>query len=198
MDLNRLLLDQALQALGDILLQRRLSFEIVAVGGSGLLLLGFIDRPTRDLDVVALVEEGRYVPARPLPAVLAEAVTDVADILGLPPDWVNAGPTDLLSSACLRASTSASIRTVRRARPPPRRPLRPDLLKAVRGSGSGAQKQAHGRLATPRSHGRRAAPRRAVDSYARPFGGVPTGARESLRHIRGERCRRAHLVVSRK
>lgn len=49
-------LEQALRAPGETLEARHLRFELVAVGGSGLLLLGLINRATRDLDIVALVE----------------------------------------------------------------------------------------------------------------------------------------------
>ena len=56
---------------GDIV--RDLSFEVVAIGGSGLLLLGLSNRPTRDLDLAALVWQGSYVKADPLPPDLAEA-----------------------------------------------------------------------------------------------------------------------------
>ena len=56
-----------------MLQQRGLSFEAVAVGGSSLMLLGWINRPTRDLDLAALVQQGEYVTADPLPAALADS-----------------------------------------------------------------------------------------------------------------------------
>jgi hypothetical protein len=89
-------LSNALSTLGALLEQRDLSFEAVAIGGSGLLLLGISVRPTRDLDLAALVIDGRYVSADPLPQDLRQAVEDVAAPLGLPPDWLNAGPTSVL------------------------------------------------------------------------------------------------------
>lgn len=89
-------LERTLQALGQLLSQRRRSYQVVAAGGSGLLLLGLIQRPTRDVDIIALLENGQYVSARPLPEPLDEAVRDVGDLFNLPPDWLNAGPTDLL------------------------------------------------------------------------------------------------------
>src|SRR5712691_1687494 len=92
------LLEQALQTLGAVLRQRGLSFEAVAIGGSSLMLLGLINRPTRDLDLAALVWQGKYVKADPLPADLAEAARDVANALGLPANWLNAGPTSLVDS----------------------------------------------------------------------------------------------------
>jgi hypothetical protein len=61
------LLEEALQTLGAVLQERGLSFEAVAIGGSSLMLLGLINRPTRDLDVAALVSRGDYVKADPMP-----------------------------------------------------------------------------------------------------------------------------------
>jgi len=92
------LLEQALQALGAVLRQRGLSFEVVAIGGSSLMLLGLLDRPTQDLNLAALVSEEGYVKADPLPATLAEAAGDVATALGLPATWLNAGPTSIVDT----------------------------------------------------------------------------------------------------
>ena len=55
MDLDGLTLDEALRTLGEVLEARGLTYEIVAIGGSALMLLGLIGRPTRDLDALALV-----------------------------------------------------------------------------------------------------------------------------------------------
>lgn len=89
-------LPRALNALGELLGSRGLGYEVVAVGGSALLLLGFIHRATRDLDLVAFVEAGRLIRADRLPAPLAESVADVARVLGLRGDWLNPGPASLL------------------------------------------------------------------------------------------------------
>lgn len=86
----------ALDALGAVLASRRLSYEVVVVGGAGLTLLGFIDRPTRDVDVVATREGGRIVPAPTLPAALADAVRDVAQVYGLSEQWLNVGPASVM------------------------------------------------------------------------------------------------------
>jgi hypothetical protein len=94
--LNPAVLDDALHALGTVLASRGAAFEIVSVGGSSLLLLGLTSRVTRDLDIVAVIENGQYVSAKPVPDVLAEAARDVGAALGLGADWLNAGPTDLL------------------------------------------------------------------------------------------------------
>lgn len=89
-------LEAALRALGEVLEARRLAYDMVAIGGSSLMLLGLLERPTRDLDVVALVESGRYVKANPLPSPLAEAAVDVGETLGIGGAWLNAAPADLL------------------------------------------------------------------------------------------------------
>jgi Nucleotidyltransferase of unknown function (DUF6036) len=89
-------LESALSALGRVLGSRGLSYELVTFGGSSLMLLGLIQRPTRDLDVIALIASGNYVKASSLPVPLTQAVADVGAIFQLGPDWINAGPADLL------------------------------------------------------------------------------------------------------
>lgn len=96
MNIDEELLKEALGTLGEVLQARGLAYEIVAVGGSGLMLLGLVTRPTRDLDALALVEDGVYVSADPLPSPLAEAIVSVGRALGLAEDWLNPGPTELL------------------------------------------------------------------------------------------------------
>lgn len=89
-------LEQALQTLGEILTARGERHDLAVVGGGALLILGLIERPTRDLDVVARINAQRWSRAQPFPPGLAEAVRDVAGALDLPDDWLNPGPTDLL------------------------------------------------------------------------------------------------------
>lgn len=95
-DLNEETLPQALAALGDVLASRGAHYEVIAIGGSALVLLGYIHRATRDLDLVARIEQGQLVPAAPLPVPLVEAVADVGRALGLRLDWLNSGPASLL------------------------------------------------------------------------------------------------------
>jgi len=87
---------QALEALGALLEHRGQPFEVVVSGGTGLLLLGVLDRPTQDVDLVAILEEGQAVSAAPLPAALESAAKEIAFDQGLPPNWLNPGPTRLL------------------------------------------------------------------------------------------------------
>ncbi len=96
MDIDGRTLDEALTTLGEVLASRGLAYEIVAIGGSGLMLLGLMARPTRDLDALALVQDGVYVSADPFPPALKDAVVSTGRALGLPDDWLNPGPTELL------------------------------------------------------------------------------------------------------
>ncbi len=75
--------------------------HIVVCGGAALNVLGFVDRPTLDVDVVALAAVdagGRVVlgTAEPLPPDLQAAAERVAADFDLPERWLNSGPTDLL------------------------------------------------------------------------------------------------------
>jgi hypothetical protein len=89
-------LEEALETLGATLERRGMAMGVLAVGGSSLLLLGLIDRPTADLDVIGLVDKAFYVKADPIPTPLAEAVRDVGRALGLSETWLNNGPASLM------------------------------------------------------------------------------------------------------
>src|SRR5438552_2669121 len=91
-------LRSALSALGELLQDRKQAFDIVVIGGGALLLTGFITRPTKDLDVVAHVAGETWLVANPLPDALRAAVEDIASALGLARNWLNGGPTDLLTA----------------------------------------------------------------------------------------------------
>jgi hypothetical protein len=58
-------------------------------GGSALNALGLIVRTTRDIDVFALMENGRLVPCLIMPPDLENAVALVAADYSLPGDWLN-------------------------------------------------------------------------------------------------------------
>jgi len=93
MDINTL--NEALKILGSYLLDRGLKYEVVAIGGAALLLLGCVIRPTKDLDLIALIDEKKLVSARPLPVPLLTAIREVGSALKLPEDWINSAPADL-------------------------------------------------------------------------------------------------------
>lgn len=63
-------LESALRALGAVLESRGVSSRILVAGGSSLLLLGLIERPTAGLDVIGLATGDRYVKAESIPQAL--------------------------------------------------------------------------------------------------------------------------------
>ena len=83
-------------ALGEQLAAAGERYELVVIGGSGLLVLGIIERSTRDVDLLALRSGDKLDSAEPLPEKLATARGRVARDFSLPVEWLNAGPTDLL------------------------------------------------------------------------------------------------------
>jgi hypothetical protein len=100
-------LEEALAALGELLTRRGLHARFLIAGGSGLLLLGLIDRPTADVDVLAAVSENGYELLERLPAPIEEAVRDVGDALGLGERWVNTGPAGLVHGGLPEGLASA-------------------------------------------------------------------------------------------
>ena len=89
-------MEDALETLGDLLAERGQSAALLVIGGSSLLLLGYIERPTADVDVVGLVEPTGYVKADALPPFLADAVDEVGRALGVGDRWLNVGPAGLI------------------------------------------------------------------------------------------------------
>lgn len=85
-----------LDALGEQLAALNAHYELVVVGGSALLALGLIDRPTQDVDLVALRDRLGLAPIEPLPRTLVIARDRVARDFQLPEKWLNAGPAQLL------------------------------------------------------------------------------------------------------
>ena len=95
-------IDNALVLLGAALeAENAGSFDLAVIGGAALNVLGLCFRPTRDVDVVALLEHDdadntRLASSRPLPDALLAAGREVTRALGIADDWLNDGPTDLL------------------------------------------------------------------------------------------------------
>lgn len=87
---------QLLDALGEQLVVLGVDYELVVVGGSALLALGLVTRPTQDVDLVALRDGEALRSVVPLPEPLQIARDRVARDLDLPQEWLNAGPAALL------------------------------------------------------------------------------------------------------
>jgi hypothetical protein len=96
MDFQLNALEEALETLGAVLQERRTPFELLAIGGSGLLLLGLIDRPTGDVDIIALLQSGAFHKLESLPEPLESAAMQVGEALGLGDRWLNTGPSMLM------------------------------------------------------------------------------------------------------
>jgi hypothetical protein len=94
---NRDAADRLLSALGEQLSAVGERSELVVIGGSGLLALGLIERSTRDVDLLALRAGDELNSAKPLPAALEAARDRVARDFSLPVEWLNPGPTNLLT-----------------------------------------------------------------------------------------------------
>jgi len=95
--IGRTQLETALRALGDVLGNRGLHYEVVLIGSGNLILRGLVIRPTtKDLDLLGEWTADRIKPMRPMPEPLRVAIVDVARTYGLANDWVNLGPESLL------------------------------------------------------------------------------------------------------
>ncbi len=85
----------ALRALGEILASQGEHAAVVAVGGTALIMQGFVTRATRDVDVIAISrdppdQERKAIEApEPLPESLLRAISRVARDYNLPDDWMN-------------------------------------------------------------------------------------------------------------
>lgn len=86
---------------------------VVVCGGSALIAQGLIQRATKNVDVVALMDsERRLVSPAPLPGSLLKAAKEVARDMGFPDNWLNNGPSrdegaGCSNWACLKAWQTA-------------------------------------------------------------------------------------------
>ncbi|MHB9002780.1 MAG: DUF6036 family nucleotidyltransferase [Coriobacteriia bacterium] len=75
---------------------------LCVIGGAALGMLGLVDRPTKDIDVVALLEEsevGLQIHALDaLPDAVARAASEVAEQFGIGTWWINVGPSSLVDA----------------------------------------------------------------------------------------------------
>jgi hypothetical protein len=88
--------EQLFVALEEQLRAQEASIELVVIGGSALLAIGLINRPTRDVDIVGFLHSGELADPRPLPQALIAARDRVARDFGLLESWLNPGPASLL------------------------------------------------------------------------------------------------------
>lgn len=69
--------------------------HLVVCGGAAMIAIGLLSRTTRDVDIVALLDADsrKLVAPVPLPDHLLKAASEVAEVLNLPKDWLNNGPS---------------------------------------------------------------------------------------------------------
>jgi hypothetical protein len=92
--LNKDLLEEALKTLAE-LTEDQPARHFVVCGGSSLLALELVKRSTtRDVDVLASLENGTLVTAKPLSDELLEAVRKVKEDFDLMEGWFNTAPSD--------------------------------------------------------------------------------------------------------
>ncbi|MDD5674533.1 MAG: DUF6036 family nucleotidyltransferase [Chitinivibrionales bacterium] len=92
-------LNVALKTLG-ALLEEAMSAQIniVICGGSSLIATGLVNRTTKDVDIVALLDSNEIiVEAHPLPDALLKAADQVAKSMNLPTTWLNNGPQSIVN-----------------------------------------------------------------------------------------------------
>lgn len=87
---------QLLSALAEQLASAGRHYELVVVGGSAMIALGVISRPTKDVDVVAFLDAGAPIKADPFPQELIAARSRVSRDFGLHEEWLNPGPAGLM------------------------------------------------------------------------------------------------------
>ncbi len=87
--------EKALKLLnGRLTLNQSGHFSLVVCGGAALNAMHLIQRTTKDVDIVALMDpNGQLVDPAPLPDELLVAAKEVADTLNLPQGWLNNGPS---------------------------------------------------------------------------------------------------------
>lgn len=72
--------------------------ELLICGGSALIVLGLVQRTTKDVDILARVKHNpagdiEFINAKPLDEPLVTASRIVARDFNLPDNWINTGPT---------------------------------------------------------------------------------------------------------
>jgi hypothetical protein len=80
-----------LHAVGDRLALDGTSASIVVLGGAAMNLHGYVERPTRDVDVLARADDdgSRLRHPEPLPDALRQAIAEVALDFNQPANWMN-------------------------------------------------------------------------------------------------------------
>ncbi len=92
--------EKLLLAVGEVLRSLGESVRIVVAGGTAMNLHGYVERPTRDVDILARAEGSALVLVTPdpLPESLRRAIALVARDFDQPADWMNTAMAAQLST----------------------------------------------------------------------------------------------------
>lgn len=88
-------LSEAIDAVGEILASQGESVAVVIVGGTAMIVQGFVERVTSDVDIIAIARsinpgtQRTIESPEPLPESLVQAISRVARDFNLPEDWMN-------------------------------------------------------------------------------------------------------------
>ena len=95
LELDKEKLDRAFRLLAERLRQLAAPpLRLAVCGGSALLAQNIVSRTTRDVDIVALLDEHeQLMEPVPLPAALLQAARDIAPLCDLDEHWLNNGPS---------------------------------------------------------------------------------------------------------
>jgi len=87
--------EEALRYLAAVLeLEKSPWIGLVVCGGTALAAMKLVQRTTKDVDIVALMEKGgRLLDPAPLPEILVKAANETAQALELHENWLNNGPS---------------------------------------------------------------------------------------------------------
>lgn len=92
-------LNKAFSTLGALLEdETNAQINIVVCGGSSLISTNLVNRTTKDVDIVAMLDSNEnIVEAQPLPEALLKAAGKVAASMLLPEIWLNNGPRSIVN-----------------------------------------------------------------------------------------------------
>ncbi len=94
-ELTKDIINKTLKLLNDRMeLNGTSPIKIVVCGGSALIAANLVNRVTKDIDIVALMnKKAQLIEPVPLPIDFMKAAKQVGELLDLPDDWINNGPS---------------------------------------------------------------------------------------------------------
>lgn len=72
-------------------------WKLVVCGGAALAVMNLVNRTTKDIDVIGLLEKD-YIEFAEFNSIFVEQIAIVAEMFNLPKDWINTGPEAFIST----------------------------------------------------------------------------------------------------